>query len=394
MKKILKSIFIKIFDILKVDDKMIVFESNPDMSDSSYALFIYIKNNYPEYKCVWCISKNKTTLLKQQKIKCFNRKNKILALYYLSRAKYLFYTHTGVIDRKLKPAQKAYNIWHGSPGKKFAANLIDNNYNNHIFVTSTEFTLNKYVENYGVDRNKSLLSNHLRNDFFDSSFSSTETNKANNLFNFNNYKKNIIFLPTFRRNKALSKNFYDNFPLKLDKEDWKKLDEFLKVNKVQLIIKNHPMVENADMDFRKDFLNIRILSSNELVNYDVQLYSILGHCDALISDFSSVVYDYMMLNRPIGYVVSDLDYFKNSSNNEGFVFNDIEENMAGEQIKDFNGLIDFITDVINEKDKYREKRHKINDLYNNKIDNFGTICERFCYKIGIGTSGYNGKRSL
>lgn len=85
-----------------------------------------------------------------------------------------------------------------------------------------------------------------------------------------------------------------------------------------LIIKLHPMVTNSDLSQYKGFSNIFFLSSQDLLDYDVQLYSIIGKCDALISDFSSVVYDFMALDRPIGYVLTDLNSYANDKN-EGFI---------------------------------------------------------------------------
>ena len=67
--------------------------------------------------------------------------------------------------------------------------------------------------------------------------------------------------------------------------------------------------------------------------------------DALISDYSGAAYDYLQLNRPIGYVLDDMDDYI-----AGFVVEDIHTLIAGAEIYNFEQLESFITDVVNGKD--------------------------------------------
>ena len=92
-------------------------------------------------------------------------------------------------------------------------------------------------------------------------------------------------------------------------------------------------------------------------------------CDALISDYSSAAYDFLHCNKPIAYDFSDVKNYK-----LGLVVSDPKELMAGNYISSFDDLIDFIEDIINNKDEYYEKRQdlrrKIFDYYD------GNNCKR------------------
>ena len=49
--------------------------------------------------------------------------------------------------------------------------------------------------------------------------------------------------------------------------------------------------------------NIVILSNEQLYHMDIQTNEILMHADALISDYSSVAVDYLLLDRPIAFTL-------------------------------------------------------------------------------------------
>ena len=61
----------------------------------------------------------------------------------------------------------------------------------------------------------------------------------------------------------------------------------------------------------------------------LQLYELIGISDALISDYSSVAVDYLLLDRPLGYVLADYEIYREK---RGFVFEDPLEYMPGEKI--------------------------------------------------------------
>lgn len=381
MKKIFRKILLWIMNLFPIKKKLILFESNPDLSDSTYALYLYIVKNYPQYRCIWLVSPSQIEKCREKQIQYISVDKVLKKYFFLSTCKYFFYTHNRIVERKPRKGQYVYDIWHGSPGKKFKKDLIYNKDNHHIFVTSTSFTFEKYRQNYDLDPKNYLLCNHPRNDFFDANFSSEEFRKVEEIFHISQYKKTIIWLPTFKREKKNSEDFLDNFSMEMSLEDFKELNLALKSMDTLLVIKLHPMVVNANLSQYNQFTNIRFLKSADLLDLDIQLYSLIGCCDALISDFSSVVYDFMMLDRPIGYVLTELESYKNNKK-EGFIYDDFKKLVVGDMIYNLTDLIGFINKIYQGIDSYKVERNELAKLYvgNQKV---GSICEYFCQNIKL-----------
>ena len=89
----------------------------------------------------------------------------------------------------------------------------------------------------------------------------------------------------------------------------------------------------------------------------------------MISDYSGAAYEYLQLNRPIGYVLDDVNEYIS-----GFVVEDIHQLIAGHEIYSIDDMVKFIKDISEENDIYREKRKKIRDYIYDYHD--GNSCER------------------
>ena len=84
------------------------------------------------------------------------------------------------------------------------------------------------------------------------------------------------------------------------------------------------------------YSNILILKQKDM---DSQLYPLLGACDYLLTDFSSVCFDFEILNKPIAFPIENLESYKEC---RGFVFEDISTILPGPMIFNYEELIDFI----------------------------------------------------
>lgn len=88
------------------------------------------------------------------------------------------------------------------------------------------------------------------------------------------------------------------------------------------------------------YSNIIVLDGNKVKELDVDNYRLMKDADALISDYSSVTFDYLHLNRPIAYTLDDKDDYKN-----GFIVENPETLMAGPQLFTIDDFYAFISDV-------------------------------------------------
>ena len=168
----------------------------------------------------------------------------------------------------------------------------------------------------------------------------------------------ILWMPTFRKGGGYHRNDSRKeqklgIPLIETQEQYLKLNNYLAENDVFLIIKIHPKQDLENLKI-KDESNIKVLTGETVKKLEIDNYALMKCADALISDYSGAAYEYLQLDRPIGYVLDDVnDYIA------GFVVEDIHTLIAGAEIYNFEQLESFIVNVVSENDTFKERREKI-----------------------------------
>lgn len=168
----------------------------------------------------------------------------------------------------------------------------------------------------------------------------------------------ILWMPTFRKGGGYHRNDSRKeqklgIPLIETQEQYLKLNNYLADNDVFLIIKIHPKQDLENLKI-KDESNIKVLTGETVKKLEIDNYALMKCADALISDYSGAAYEYLQLDRPIGYVLDDVnDYIA------GFVVEDIHTLIAGAEIYNFEQLESFIVNVVSENDSFKERREKI-----------------------------------
>ena len=102
----------------------------------------------------------------------------------------------------------------------------------------------------------------------------------------------------------------------------------------------------------------------------IKLYELIGISDGLLSDYSSVAVDYLLLDRPLGYVLAEYNIYKEK---RGFVFEDPLEYMPGEKIYNACDIRKFMKHLTDGTDSYRQERAKNLKQMHNKTENY---CKR------------------
>jgi len=103
----------------------------------------------------------------------------------------------------------------------------------------------------------------------------------------------------------------------------------------------------------------------------LDIYPLLKEADLLITDYSSIYFDFLHLDRPIIFFVYDLESYKNE---RGFYF-DFEKMTPGPKARTLKELIEKIEEIILKgEDAYKIKRRKIRELMFDK--EAGSACER------------------
>jgi CDP-glycerol glycerophosphotransferase (TagB/SpsB family) len=148
----------------------------------------------------------------------------------------------------------------------------------------------------------------------------------------------MLYMPTFRdwRNDA------DRvIPI-----DWRALDALLLAEGGAVFCKLHPNDQARLPDLAG-------LSRVHLIPSSVDPYPILPHTDALISDYSSIFFDYLLLDRPLVFYPYDLDDYRTYSR---ALYDDYDTVTPGPKAYDAAGLQRVLTDLLSSYDEHA-RRH-------------------------------------
>ena len=366
-----------------LNNNVIVFYSTPDYADNSRALSEFLEENYSEkYEIYWCVSnptqlrnlypKAKVSFIKKTNI--FGEK-KLSTISIIMRAKYIMATHGFYINKlDAKKEQIFIRLWHGC-GYKDKSNIDIKNYRpfDIAFVSGPLFvkTKSKY---WNVEEKYIVPLGYPRYDWL--------LHKSQNAINYykklcGDAEKLIMWMPTFRNasNKRIS-NFEGPsvFPLVSDDKSWEKLNDVCAKHKVKLLIKKHQFQLNYNISFDK-YKNILEISDSDFEIENIPMYKLLAVTDGLITDYSSVAFDYLLVNKPIAFALDD---FGNYKDKRGFVFDDPRQYMPGHHMYKIEDLFSFIIDVAEGNDFYKIERQKVIDLAIHKSNNY---CKEISDKI-------------
>lgn len=242
-------------------------------------------------------------------------------------------------------SQLVINIWHGSPVKKIGKFLSKSN---NEFFDFSYITVNSEIEGetmmkaFEIGKEKILKTGLCKNDSL--------------LSENRNPKKEIIYLPTFRD----WKDSISLFPFA--DRDLKQLDTFLNKIGYKLIVKPHVnSIHNEEFDH---FKKIKIIDSN----YDIQ--ELILNSSILITDYSGVFIDYLLLNRPIIFYPYDL---KRYTKERGFIYN-YKDITPGYHVKSQNEMIKAINQYVKNPSIHSNERQILKNKFHDHFD--AKACER------------------
>lgn len=384
MIRYIKSIFDKAFYLLPVQKNLIVFESEGDLSDNSFALYEYMNEEGLDatYNFVWLVDdiNQKDNPYKAKYVKKSGKCDYIRRKYYLSRCKYYIYDHSNFLkDEKRKKDRVIVNLWHGAGVK--ASPYADKESNIDFFVTTSEFFRDEHAKIFGVNPNKIITTGYPRTDYFFKNLTENQIREQNLLAK---YEKVFLWMPTFRRstNKELDESYFDSYtglPVFENEEDLFELDNYLKERNLLCIFKIHHLQASLNA-FKRDFSNIIIVNDEAIKRKGLTLYQYIMLSDALITDYSSISTDYLLLNKPIIYAFT-IDDFKKYKNSRGFFIENPVEYFAGHHVYSKQEMYDALIDVVKENDIFKSERKRVMKLFNAHID--GNASARILKILGI-----------
>ena len=339
--KIIRTLFLLLDKIIPVSDK-IVFScrAGNDYADNSKYLYEYFLSK--NEKKIYFYTKKKTILklIPYNGIYAYSFKGIIVLL----TSKYFVFTH-GIGDFfpyfPVKKSNRIFiNLFHAIAVKKIGPNKFTKAIKKEInawdyFIVSSDFESKFIINQFGFKNIQLKVLGQSRNDLLDKA-------KHHSLD-----LKRILYAPTFRDEGELKL-----FPFK--DLDLKALDENLLNYKIEILIRLHI---NDEKKYKlkeefKELKNIKFEGSDIIPTINENLYSY----DVLITDYSSIALDFLLLDRPIGYLPYD---YKDYNLVRGFSF-DYYKHLAGPVLTSQD---DFMSFLIENNDNYLELRMDKRNLF-------------------------------
>ncbi len=118
-----------------------------------------------------------------------------------------------------------------------------------------------------------------------------------------------------------------------------------------------------------DLDHVKLIYDDFFIAHQITPYAFLAKTDALITDYSSVVFDYLLTGKPIALAQEDYEEYEKKV---GFAIDmELLRSCAGklETVEDFEP---FFRDLITGNDPLREKREELLHLTNQYVDGNST----------------------
>ena len=353
----------RVFKNMSIKDDLVIFESfqGKAYSDSPKYIYQYMLNHKNNYNFVWVMNEPGNIPGQPKTIK----RGTLKYYYNVARAKYIV-SNVRMPNNYIKREEQTYlQTWHGTPLKRLAGDMED------VHMPGTNAA--QYKRNFNKETNKwdyLIAPNQYSSDIFRRAFWFNNTmlqtgyprndvlTTHNDLETINRLKqtnqiptdkKIILYAPTWRDDEFYKVGKY-RFSLKLDLHRLKAQfgDEYI------ILLRMHYLVaSNMDLTGLEDFA------------YDVSSYSDVSELylmsDILITDYSSVFFDYANLKRPILFYTYDIEKYQGQL--RGFYI-DMETELPGPLLMDNDGVMDAIQNI-----------DAVTEQYNGLYEEF---YERFC----------------
>lgn len=284
------NIFVKLCSIKNNQVAFISLESNKLESDLKLIYDELSKDKKYNLKTV-LINYNKKSLLNN----FLYMLNCIKQIYIINTSKIVLITDNNyVISNFKRDGVKVIQVWHATGAIKKFGNAIKREYpirNYDYVLANSDYWKKPYQEAFNVSKDNVIVTGMPRVDHLvDRDYLVKTKAKLVDKYPILKNKKVILYAPTFRG------NIYQGF--KSIAFNGKKLLDSLGEDYV-LIYKFHPLLLNEPVIDCERILNLNNEDTHDLFTVS----------DMLVSDFSSIIFDYAFLNKPLYFFVPDLDEY-------------------------------------------------------------------------------------
>ncbi|MFF2287831.1 CDP-glycerol glycerophosphotransferase family protein [Peribacillus butanolivorans] len=376
--------YAKYYEKLNVQKNTILYESRDgnSITDSPYAMFKYMIENqdFKDFIHIWSIQdfsalSGVISKYKDMPNVKFVQRNSKDYLKYLATSEYLINNSTFQSFFIPKIDQIYINTWHGTPLKSMgfdipgnpshSQNVVRNFLSADYILSPNAHTTNMYTKSYklnGLYKGEILEEGYPRIDLTLNTNPEEYKGYLRTLgLSLQDGKKNILYAPTWKGTNLAK---VDNDILQII-ADMNYLGSQVG-EQYNILIKVHPYLykEAAKHTDIKDILVPDYVDTNEL----------LATVDLLITDYSSIFFDYLVTNKPILFYTWDTDVY--SEQRGQYLKND---ELPGPMLFNSKELVHAIRDIEHVKKSYADKYNRMQQQFTNYED--GNVTERIVLNI-------------
>jgi len=370
------NVLYNLFKLLPLKERYL-FESGVGVqySDSPKAIYEELIRVKPDAECIWVY--NKTSFIHPMTTKVVRR---LSPEYYFCLATSKYWINNQNFPHYITKRKKTVYLqtWHGTPIKKMLFDLkkvygrekgyvqrVENAKNQWSYLIAQNSYAKKHFRTAFRYDGPILEEGYPRNDILvNNPEEELIINKIKHTYSIDPSKKIILYAPTFRDNAKVENKFESD--IKIDfKEFYERFGE-----KYILLIRMHVTV-SSDIEIPEEYKHSIINVSSYP---DIQeLYLI---ADILITDYSSVLFDFAVLERPMLFYAYDLEEYKNDIRG---AYLDYENEVPGKIVRNQNELFDAITNIEELKMEYEDILSEFKQKYAPLDD--GNAAKRIVKKI-------------
>lgn len=276
------------------------------------------------------------------------------------KSKYIFSSHWK-FPRYYTKEQVILNIWHGIPLKRIGLTRGSSGIPADLTLATSEITQKIFSDAFGVPLKSVVVAGYPRNDVMLRAKMDKLAIKSRLEGELNRFDKTIIWLPTFRTD--LANNLVNgrpvNNPFQIDGFDADAFNKFLAERNVLCIVKPHPL------DFHRNsagaYSNIKVINDEWMLKQEITIYHLAACSDILVSDISSIILDYLLIDQPVLCFSTDFDEYKKD---RGYTFDDIENWLPGKLLRDQAEFTAYLAGILSTgTDPWEAQRKKLKTAF-------------------------------
>jgi CDP-glycerol glycerophosphotransferase (TagB/SpsB family) len=308
-------------------------------------------------KAIWITKEEKIyEHLKSKGLRVY-RKNSVLGWYYsIIAGVVVISVCLRDVNNFATAGAKVIQLWHGTPMRSNDLRDLNEDYE-MVIVSGEEYLKNEFLGSN--DRFRFVLTGYPKNDGM---ISLCRVDRIEELLSRYRCKKMVMYLPTHRqRQKEVGQihqiNSFDLFDYGFE---WNELEKTMQESNALFVMKLHPLQRFRDSVIREKIKNSQFIHLVDPENPLEDVYEYLRYADILVTDYSSVYFDYLLLNRPVIFAVFD---YESQLNVRSFRF-PFDEISAGPKVCNWPELNKNMRDILSGKDEWEDARVNVNKRFN------------------------------